>query len=75
MKPEDMKTKIIDESNNHKSIWDIIENHFMIHPETTKYQYWKIFVMFISIASSILYSFFGAFRADTDFENYEVYYA
>ena len=29
--------------------------------------------MMISIASSILYSFFAAFRADTDFTSYEEY--
>ena len=51
----------------------MIEEKLIIHPETPKYQLWKFFVMIISIASSILYSFFAAFRADTDFSNYEEY--
>ena len=57
------------------SIWKEVERIIVIHPDTAHYQYWRMFIMLLQMLSSILYSFYAAFRHDLNYPSYEDYYA
>ena len=57
-----------------KSIWQLVEAFIVISPEVYFFYIWKIAVMIICIGSSILYSYFAAFRRDVDYAGKIAYY-
>ena len=46
----------------------------IISPENWFFHAWKIFVLFLSIISSLVYANFAAFREDVNFKNYMDYF-
>ena len=56
-----------------ESLIDKFLRWVVISPENMFFHFWKIFVLLLSIASSILYAIFAAFRTDVDYIGYIVY--
>ncbi len=59
--------------NSKETIFDKFLRWIVISPENMFFHFWKVFVLLVSITSSIVYANFAAFRSDVDYSGYMEY--
>lgn len=64
---------MFDMFNSKETFMEKFLRFIVISPENMFFHFWKVFVLLVSITSSIVYANFAAFRSDVDYAGFLEY--